>query len=76
MKETVRAVHDAEVVDFFHALGLLKKLEEGHLFCDVCKEALTAKSFGAAARVGGEVVFCCDRPSCYTGFISRTRRDS
>lgn len=73
MKETIRAIHEAEVEDFFRSLGLLEFLENGKLSCDVCGKPLTRTSFLAVARRRGEFVFCCDRPTCAMTFAMKTK---
>lgn len=74
MKEAIRTIHDAEVIDFFRSVGVLNKLERGELRCAVCAEPLTIQTFQAAARLQGKLTFCCNRPSCYASFILQTRR--
>jgi len=73
MKEPIRAVHEAEVPEFFRSIGMLEQFETGKVFCDVCREKVTAVSFMAAARVRGRLIFSCDRPACYLEFVLRTR---
>ena len=76
MKEAIRAIHDAEVVDFFRSIGLLEELGQGKVSCVICAEPLTIASFRAVARKEQKLIFCCSRTSCYASFIPQTRGKS
>jgi len=64
MKETLRAVHSAEVRAFFAALGLLPQLDAGELRCDICGDPIGESHFRAAVRRQERLLLACDKPGC------------
>ena len=68
MPENIRAVHRAEIADFFERLGLAEDLEASRLQCSICGDVITTSNFMALSRKNGRLVFCCTKRECYMLF--------
>ena len=71
MKETIGAIHSAEVEDLFRSLGLSDALSEGRLHCNECGDPISKVNFRAVTRKEGNLLFSCNRENCYSAFVSR-----
>lgn len=70
MKEVFRAIHSAELEDFFRRLGVFEKFNEGELRCHVCGVSIDTENFGAVTRKGGALLFLCSKETCMSCLFS------
>jgi hypothetical protein len=71
MKENIKAIHDSEIKEFFERLGIVEKLANGELKCSVCKSTITEQNFRAITKKSEDLLFSCNRESCYTDFLEQ-----
>jgi hypothetical protein len=70
MKETVWAIHPADIQLFLRRLRLLAPLQTGALHCAVCGDVLSIDTFRAAKRTGGTLHLLCTRQECLPPFLT------
>jgi hypothetical protein len=69
VSEHIKAIHDAEVIEWFRKIGRLEDLYDGNLRCYVSKIVITEANFRAAKVFNGEIIFCCNTEKCYLEFL-------
>ena len=67
--QTIKAIHDRDVLGLFEAWNLKEALIRGEIKCVICGVALTPETFGAVLRKGDKLLFTCDNPECIDAFI-------
>ena len=65
-------VHPDEVSDFFHQIGLHEEFLKGEIYCNFCEEIIGAENFKAVTRCRGQLIFVCDKSTCYEDFLTET----
>jgi hypothetical protein len=64
MKETLHALHFADVEAFFAALSLLPQLAAGEMRCEICGDPVGTTNFGAALRRQSRLLLACGKAEC------------
>ena len=64
VKETVQALHPADIRTFFEGINLLQVLEARQITCSICGDVITTDNFRAVTKKNGKLRFACDKQAC------------
>lgn len=64
-KQTVRAVHDADLDELIRNLGLLEPLGKRELRCALCGKSITKEDIACFYAEENEVKVCCKSIECF-----------
>jgi len=65
MKEdTIKAVHDDDIEEFFKSLDVYEDFISGKLVCYNCGTTITKENLYSIFPKNDEVTICCDNPEC------------
>lgn len=67
--EVLKAVHDANLLDFLEDLGVRQDLEAGRLTCRICGDPVTQDSLGGVYPDSGAVFVFCNKMQCYRDLL-------
>ena len=68
------AVSDDDLEKWLSSLRILNKVKRGKVHCFVCKESIDIGNLQMVSRVGGKLVFVCDKPECTYQFTRAHRK--
>ena len=71
MDNTIRAVHDDDILSLITSLGLASDFEQGNCKCMFCDSTITQDNFSAIFPHNGKVQFCCNLPECEYHLLER-----
>ena len=69
-KQSLKAVHDDELVEFMKALGIHSAFSRGELKCAFCKDVITWKNLHAFFPDSGAVKCCCAKSECIEKLVT------
>lgn len=72
-KETLKAVHDDDLVAFLTKLGLYNKFINGKFKCAFCGDVITWDNLHSLFPDSGQVKWCCVRSECQEQFLVRVQ---
>lgn len=72
-EKIIWTIYHKEAASFFKSIGLSEKLRKGEILCSICGEIISLSNFRAVARKSGNLLFCCDKETCFQKFPSYLR---
>jgi len=67
-------VHPSEVEKFFEKIGLYDQFIRNEIHCNFCGDVIHTDNFKGVTRHKGEILFVCDKGTCYGVFLDKTAR--
>ncbi len=74
MKETIKVIHNEEVISLFKRLNIFNDLIEGKLKCNICDVIITENNFRSITKIDINYFFCCSKEICYLQFLELTSK--
>lgn len=71
MSNTIKAVHDDDLLGLLESLELLNKFNAGKLKCAFCDETISHENLHSLYPDGGTIKLVCNKPSCVSALMAK-----
>ncbi|OGF58352.1 MAG: hypothetical protein A2Y62_18645 [Candidatus Fischerbacteria bacterium RBG_13_37_8] len=68
-KKSLLAVHEKDMGSFLKALGLLDKVNEQMVHCDICERKIDIDDIQCITSENGKIKLCCSNLKCYEALM-------
>lgn len=69
----VVALHDIDLKEALHKLGIYDEIVGGVLSCMICEDKVNLDNLGALIRINGKIKVICDKPTCISTVIKMSK---
>lgn len=71
MPQTLKAVHDDDLLVLLEKLELLNKFQAGKLTCAFCHDVINFDTLHSIFPDGGTIKLTCTKPACVTALMAK-----
>ena len=69
----VVALHDIDLEEALHKLGIYDEIVGGVLSCMICEDRVDLGNLGALMRINGKIRVICDKPTCISTAVKMSK---
>lgn len=75
-RESIKAVHDDELIDFLQGINMYQPIQEGKCKCKYCAKVITIQNVTAVFPESKVIKFICDDLQCVMKFRNHLQKNN